>query len=59
MFTPKNLETICIMKKLHSIYPIRALLNDQSVVLKEDIFQHHMKKLLLVGTKHRGYGFGE
>ena len=35
------------------MYPLRALLHDQSVVLKEDIFQYRRKKLLLVGDETR------
>ena len=35
-------------------------LYEKSVVLKEEeIFQHNLRKLLLVGTTHGGCGFGE
>ena len=33
--------------------------HDQSVVLKEGIFEHHRKNYYWWGTKHGGYGFGE
>ena len=57
MLTLKHLETTCMIRNVNvpnfnvhiTMYPIRALLHDQSFVLKEDIFQYRRKKLLLVG----------
>ena len=40
-------------EKLTSLCTEQGHLHDQSVVLKEDIFQHHRKKLLLVGNYTR------
>ena len=47
----KKLKNTCVMRNLHLC--VSNNLHGQSVVLKEDLFQHHRKKLLLVRDKTR------
>ena len=47
----KKLKNTCVMRNLHLC--VSNNLHDQLVILKEDLFQHHRKKLLLVREKTR------